>query len=249
MGPLLDLMPPRVPAVCILFYSSAVSATLVATWFLHTAFRSRVVTLSKLQDFCRELQQHVAPACHAGQGAPGQAAECHVLLISGGGRKKAVDTVIALQHLAASKKQKKLLQPCQASQRSAAEFQQQPPLQQQLLQRQQKGAVDQQKSNIMHQGSTADTSGTSTTSPRPTAVAEPSLAISSELPSLAVAFNPYLPDEQEWKDERERLWDKLATGLVDRIYLQVCKCPRIQYQIHRLCLNMIQPPELPAGLH
>lgn len=40
-------------------------------------------------------------------------------------------------------------------------------------------------------------------------------------PSIAVAFNPYLPTEREAAVERQRLRAKLQTGLVDRVYLQV----------------------------
>mgnify|MGYP001806737106 CR=1 FL=1 len=42
------------------------------------------------------------------------------------------------------------------------------------------------------------------------------------LPSFAVAFNPYLPVEADAAEERRRLRSKLETGLVDRVYLQVC---------------------------
>jgi len=41
------------------------------------------------------------------------------------------------------------------------------------------------------------------------------------LPSLAVAFNPYLPDEAAAAEERRRLRAKLQTGLVGKVYLQV----------------------------
>jgi hypothetical protein len=42
-----------------------------------------------------------------------------------------------------------------------------------------------------------------------------------QLPSLAVAFNPYLPVEADAVEERRRLRAKLETGLVDKVYLQV----------------------------
>lgn len=41
------------------------------------------------------------------------------------------------------------------------------------------------------------------------------------LPALAVAFNPYLPVASEAAEERRRLRAKLATGLIDKVYLQV----------------------------
>jgi hypothetical protein len=44
------------------------------------------------------------------------------------------------------------------------------------------------------------------------------------LPRLAVAFNPYLPDAAAAAEEQARLQAKLATGLVDAVYLQVCAC-------------------------
>jgi hypothetical protein len=44
---------------------------------------------------------------------------------------------------------------------------------------------------------------------------------SSSLPSFAVAFNPYLPDEAAAAQEVSRLRAKLQTGLVGRVYLQV----------------------------
>jgi hypothetical protein len=44
---------------------------------------------------------------------------------------------------------------------------------------------------------------------------------SSSLPSFAVAFNPYLPDEAAAAQEVSRLRAKLQTGLVSRVYLQV----------------------------
>jgi hypothetical protein len=40
-------------------------------------------------------------------------------------------------------------------------------------------------------------------------------------PPLCVAFNPYLPDASEREAERLRLRDKVATGLVAGVYLQV----------------------------
>lgn len=45
------------------------------------------------------------------------------------------------------------------------------------------------------------------------------------LPSLAVAFNPYLPDPAAAAEERKRLKAKLHSGLVDRVYLQVGSAP------------------------
>jgi hypothetical protein len=45
------------------------------------------------------------------------------------------------------------------------------------------------------------------------------------LPSLAVAFNPYLSDPTAAAEERKRLKAKLHSGLVHRIYLQVGFAP------------------------
>ena len=37
---------------------------------------------------------------------------------------------------------------------------------------------------------------------------------------IAVAFNPYLPAENDFKNEKQRLRRKLQTGMVDSVYLQ-----------------------------
>lgn len=37
---------------------------------------------------------------------------------------------------------------------------------------------------------------------------------------IAVAFNPYFPDEADFAKEKHRLQRKLQTGMVDSIYLQ-----------------------------
>lgn len=36
---------------------------------------------------------------------------------------------------------------------------------------------------------------------------------------IAVAFNPYFPDEADFTKEKQRLQRKLQTGMVDSIYL------------------------------
>ncbi|KAJ1410773.1 hypothetical protein B484DRAFT_366824 [Ochromonadaceae sp. CCMP2298] len=51
------------------------------------------------------------------------------------------------------------------------------------------------------------------TSPTPT-------TISPIFPPISVAFNPYLPNEEQRQEERDRLVAKLDTGLVSRVYLQ-----------------------------
>lgn len=38
--------------------------------------------------------------------------------------------------------------------------------------------------------------------------------------SIAVAFNPYFPNQADFAKEKQRLERKLQTGIVDSIYLQ-----------------------------
>ena len=42
----------------------------------------------------------------------------------------------------------------------------------------------------------------------------------SKLPSIAVAYNPYIPDSSQQKEETQRLMAKLQAGLVSKVYLQ-----------------------------
>eukprot|EP00775_Hariotina_reticulata_P012875 gene12875-13001_t len=75
----------------------------------------------------------------------------------------------------------------------------------------------------------------------------------SQLPSLAVAFNPYLPDERDAQVERTRLREKLATGLVDRIYLQMgtdlhCLSSGLQYLQQLTQEGLCEPPQLLGSL-
>ena len=42
----------------------------------------------------------------------------------------------------------------------------------------------------------------------------------SALPRIAVAYNPYIPDPSQQKEETQRLMAKLQTGLVSKVYLQ-----------------------------
>eukprot|EP00986_Skeletonema_menzelii_P014001 scaffold8741_cov142-Skeletonema_menzelii.AAC.8 len=39
-------------------------------------------------------------------------------------------------------------------------------------------------------------------------------------PSIAVAFNPFFPGKQDYEDEKLRLEEKLATGMVSKVYIQ-----------------------------
>ena len=43
---------------------------------------------------------------------------------------------------------------------------------------------------------------------------------SSSSSSMAVAFNPFLPNKQDYEDEKRRLEEKLATGIVSKVYIQ-----------------------------
>ena len=52
---------------------------------------------------------------------------------------------------------------------------------------------------------------------------KPSQPVSSQRVPIFVAFNPYLPDGDELDEEYARLEQKLATGIVSGIYLQVIK--------------------------
>jgi hypothetical protein len=150
---------------------------------------------------------------------------CHILLVSGGGKKKAFNTVTALQQLAASKRQKLLSSQAVGSHNSLEQLQQE------------------RTSSSVTGGSAGQPLSapgclleqvTKASSRKRSAAAGPDMASNlsgssscgdQQLPSLAVAFNPYLPDEGDEQVERSRLREKLATGLVDRIYLQViAKC-------------------------
>ncbi len=42
----------------------------------------------------------------------------------------------------------------------------------------------------------------------------------SIVPSMAVAFNPFFPNKQDYEEEKSRLEQKLATGIVSKVYIQ-----------------------------
>lgn len=39
-------------------------------------------------------------------------------------------------------------------------------------------------------------------------------------PSIAVAFNPFFPNKKDYEDEKLRLEEKLATGMVSKVYIE-----------------------------
>jgi hypothetical protein len=43
---------------------------------------------------------------------------------------------------------------------------------------------------------------------------------SSSASSMAVAFNPFFPNKQDYEEEKRRLEEKLATGIVFKVYIQ-----------------------------
>lgn len=73
---------------------------------------------------------------------------------------------------------------------------------------------------------------------------------------IAVAFNPYLPDEQQrQQEERRRLRRKLEAGrgMVEAVYLQVCAhpsvlCVSLAYLVAAESLLLGVTPRVPAQL-
>lgn len=153
-------------------------------------------TFSRLQSFLSGLQQQAGMYEEAAAAAAAaQASRHHVLLVSGGGKKKRFDTVAALQQLSTTHCSRP--QPPHASGPACK-----------------RARVTLAASPVKQGGAT--TSKELATQPRSNRYAP-----ATGSPQLAVAFNPYLPDQPEAATEHDRLRAKLETGLVSRVYLQV----------------------------